>query len=252
MAFARDAAGYVLRFPALADFDLRPSDRQIDCYPAAGLPDNTLRHLVLDQVLPLIVGTSDSIALHGSVAGMPNGAVVFLGESGSGKSTLAARLGQRGCTVLSDDCCLLVRSEGRFTVVPSYPGVRLNLDSLSPFQSDGDPVAHYSDKRRFIHDRYVPFSDRPLPVARVYVLPPRAVLEQARGITIEPCSRRDAMYALIDYTFHLDIGYAPRLRETFELAGDLIDRHGLRRLTFPWNLSASDAVADAVLRDATA
>ena len=251
MAFARDAAGYVLRFPGLVDFDLRPRDRQIDCYPAAGLPDNTLRHLVLDQVLPLIVGTSDSLALHGSVAGMPGGALAFLGESGLGKSTLAARLGQRGCKVLSDDCCLLVRGASGFTVVPSYPGVRLNLDSLSPFKSDGDPVAHYSDKRRLIHDTYLPFSDQPLPVARLYVLPPRAVLEQAEGITIEPCRRRDAMYALIDYTFHLDIEDAPRLRETFGLAGDLIERHGVRRLIFPWNLAASDAVAEAVLRDAT-
>ena len=251
VAFARDPGGYILRFE-VADFDVRPGDQHIDCYPAADVPHNTLRHLVLDQVLPLIVGTTDSLALHGSVVGTEAGALAFLGESGLGKSTLAAKLGQRGCTVLSDDCCLLRRGTDHFMAVPSYPGVRLNPDSLRGVGLGGELVSHYSDKRRIASAEVAPFAGDPVPLARLYEVAPRDVLTQAREISITPASPRDAMYALIDYTFHLDIGHAPRLRETFELAGEIVERHGVRRLSFPWNLGASDAVVEAVLRDAGA
>lgn len=253
VAFARDRAGYVLRFPGLADFDVRPLEQAIDCYAPDGTPANTLRHLVLDQVLPLIVGTADSIALHGSVVAAGGGAIAFLGESGLGKSTLAAMLGRRGCAVLSDDCCLLVRERTGFFVVPSYAGVRLNPDSLDHAIGDaraGDHVSHYSQKRRVANRELFAFDPRPVPVARLYVIANHDRLEAASRIEITRPSKRDAMYALIDYTFHLDIGYAPRIRETFELAGEILDAHGVRQLSYPWDLAASDALADAVLEDA--
>ena len=262
VAFARDPAGYLLRFPALADFDVRPAGRLIECYPQSA-PPHTVRHLLLDQVLPLIVGTRDSLALHGSVVATSAGAIAFLGESGLGKSTLAATLGHRGCQVLSDDCCVLVRrslGEGGlmkrqrgFCVVPSYPGVRLNPDSLQrTFGPDagGDRVSHYSQKRRAGGRELFEFSEAEVPLRQLYVMATRAELDAAPAIAITQPSKRDAMYALIDFTFHLDIGCAPRIRETFELAGAILDHHRVRKLTFPWNLSESEMLADAVLNDA--
>jgi len=253
VAFARDRAGYILRFPGLADFDVRPAELTIECYPHSSAPAHTVRHLLLDQVLPLIVGTPDSIALHGSVVATPAGAIAFLGQSGLGKSTLAAMLGHRGCQVLSDDCCLLVRGARGFSVVPSYPGVRLNPDSLHrTFGPDagGDRVSHYSQKRRVGGRERFEFSEAEVPLRQLYVMATRAELDAARAIAITQPSKRDAMYALIDCTFHLDIGYAPRIRETFELAGDILDHHRVRTLTFPWNLAVSETLADAVLNDA--
>ena len=252
VAFARDRVGHVLRFPGLVDFDVRSADQVIDCYPQPGTPENTLRHLALDQVLPLIVGTPDSIALHGSVIGTPAGAVAFLGQSGLGKSTLAATLGQRGYSVLSDDCCLLVRSGRGFDVVPSYPGVRLNPDSLEQMFGDGDHgphVSHYSQKRRVGDRERFGFSDQPVRLSRLYVIAARDQLQETPAISITGTSKRDALYALIDYTFHLDIGYAPRIRETFELAGAIVDAYEVRRLAYPWDLAASDALAEAVVGD---
>ena len=252
VAFARDPAGYILRFPALADFDVRPAEQLIECYQQSA-PPNTMRHLLLDQVLPLIVGTRDSIALHGSVVATTAGAIAFLGESGLGKSTLAATLGHRGCQVLSDDCCLLRRGARGFSVVPSYPGVRLNPDSLHrTFGPDagGDRVSHYSQKRRAGGREMFEFSDAEVPLRHLYVMATRAELDAAPAIAITQPSKRDAMYALIDYTFHLDIGCAPRIRETFELAGAILDHHRVRKLAFPWNLAVSETLADAVLNDA--
>lgn len=253
VAFARDPVGHVLRFPGLVDFDVRTAEQLIDCYPQPGTPANTLRHLALDQVLPLVAGSENRIALHGSVIGTPAGAVAFLGQSGVGKSTLAATLGRRGYPVLSDDCCLLVRrDDGGFDVVPSYPGVRLNPDSLAHTFGNGDHgpvVSHYSEKRRVGGRERLGFSDQPARLARLYAVAARDELEATTAISMTPASKRDAMYALIDYTFHLDIGDAPRIRETFELAGAIVDAYEVKRLAFPWDLAAGDALADEILRD---
>src|ERR1051325_4226430 len=56
VAFGRDAAGYRLRFQNLADFDIFPAARSIRCHARADTPLHTVRHLLLDQVLPLVAG----------------------------------------------------------------------------------------------------------------------------------------------------------------------------------------------------
>lgn len=242
----------MLRFPEIADFDVHPSERRIDGYPASGTPAHTLRHLFLDQVLPLIVGASDRLALHGSAIRTEAGAVAFLGYSGLGKSTLAARLGRRGFPVLSDDCCLIVRTAGGFEVVPSYPGVRLKPDAIEQAFGGalvGESVAHYSTKRRVGGRHDLPFSEQPVPLSRIYAIAPLDQLQRASDVAITLRTPRQGLYDIIDYTFHLDIGYAPRIRETFELAGDLVDRHGVRGLVYPWHQGAIDRTVDAVLAD---
>lgn len=252
VAFARDDAGYLLRFPALADFYLRPDERTIACYPAPGAPAHTIRHLLLDQLLPLVAGGRDRLALHGSVAATPAGAVMFLAGPGYGKSTLAATLAHRGCPLLSDDCGLLVRgADGAFDAVPSYPGVRLAPDSIQHLYGAGaggfTPVAHYTTKRRVTAE--VPFRGTPVRLARIYVMGERAELEQASQVEIRVPVRRAALFDLLNYTFHLDVGHPPRIREAFELAADVVAAHDVRHLVFPWALANADAIADAILAD---
>ena len=254
VAFGRDAHGYLLRFPEIDDFDVRPERGTIDCYALPEVPEDTLQHLTLDQVMPLVVGTPASMALHGSSVETAAGAVVFVGESGLGKSTLAAKIGRRGLAVLSDDCALVRVGSAGFEVVPAYPGVRLHADSVHAVMGAEvatGPVAHYSTKRRIAGGFLSTFSERPLPLARVYVIPSRERLQRVNAIAIEQMSKRNALYALTDFTFHLDIGSMSRLRETFGLAGELIDACGVHVLEYPWNLAGSDAVVDAVLEDSS-
>jgi len=252
VAFARDPEGYILRFPHLADFDVRPETSEIHCHPGPDTPSHTLRHLLLDQVLPLVAGGRDRVALHGSVVAIDHGAIAFLGDPGRGKSMLAARLARRGCRLVSDDCCLLRSGKSGFDVVPSYPGVRLAPDAVD--HVFGTPlvapqsVAHYTTKVRIGDDRLT-FQDTPLPIHRLYVIAPLEELEATSAITITPRAPREAFFDLVNYTFHLDVGHAPRLRETFSLAADIVEHIDMRYLSFPWNLSEADAVADAVLAE---
>jgi len=255
VAFARDAGGYLLRFPGLVDFDVVPSARTIGCHPHAATPPHTVRHLLLDQVLPVVSGGRDRLALHGSAIATDQGAVLFLGGPGYGKSTLASRLARDGRALVSDDCCLLVRAAAGFDVVPSYPGVRLAPDSVSEvFGGSGSEyaqVAHYTSKLRVVAgpQRDLIFHDDRLPVSRIYVIGSVDELHAANDVCIVPRTRRDALFDLLNYTFHLDIGDAVRIGEAFELAADVALQHDVRSLVFPWELSKSDAVTEAILGD---
>jgi hypothetical protein len=272
LSFARHASGYLLRFPRLADFEVRSRDREIQCYRFPRTPLRTLRHLLLDQVLPLTVGGDNCLVLHASVVAVGGGAVAFLAPAGHGKSTLAATLSQRGCALVSDDCCFLRRRpeepspEPRvpspefraprrsFEVVPSYPGVRLSPASITRlFGVNGGPhdrVSHYSSKRRVARvDSGVAFCDGPVPLRQLFTMAPADDLERATAVSIRARTAREAALDLVSFTFHLDVHHASRVKEAFDLAADVAGTYGVRLLTFPWNLAGTDAIADAILTD---
>lgn len=255
LSLARHAGGYLLRFPSLADFEVRAGGREIHCYRLSRTPLRTLRHLLLDQVLPLTIGGHDRLALHASVVSIEGGAVAFLGLAGHGKSTLAATLTRHGCALVSDDCCVLRRRRsGDFEVVPSYPGARLWPASIAHLfgvaGASYDRVSHYSSKRRVRPSEIgVSFSSAPVRLRRLYILAPRADLERATRVSIRPKPAREALLDTIAFTFHLDVRHGPRVLETFDLAVDVARTCGVRLLTFPWDLRRVESVAEAVLED---
>jgi hypothetical protein len=145
------ARQYLLRFPELADFEIIGDS--IICFPGAGCRQDSLRHLLLDQVIPRVWASMGHLIVHASSVRFTDGRVVaFVGESGWGKSTLAAALVARGHLLISDDSVCLRVFEGGVQLVPSYTGLRLNDDSIGKLgmaNHDWVAVSHYSDKRRF-------------------------------------------------------------------------------------------------------
>ena len=255
LSFARLEDGYLLRFPRLADFHLRLPAREIVARRQRSTPHDTFRHLLLDQVLPLIVASRDCLALHASVIDVDGGAIAFLGGAGQGKSTLAAALGRRGHAVLSDDCCVVRRSTRGFEVWPTYPGVRLFGPSRDRVFGDaptrGRRVSHYSSKRRVIDEAGTPrCGSTPVPLRRVYVLADRATQPRGPRVEITPRSRRDGVVDLVGGTFFLDVTDPERALDAFGLAGDIAASLPVCSLTFPWDLAALDDVLDQLLADA--
>ena len=88
-----------------------------------------MRHLLLDQVMPLVL-SRDRLVLHASAVATPAGAAAFIGFTGAGKSTLAASLSAAGFPILSDDCLVIERDGRGFLARPFYPGARLWPDSV--------------------------------------------------------------------------------------------------------------------------
>jgi len=118
LSFGRCGADFLVRFHRLADFLLADGGREIVAYAVPSTPPETVRHLFLDQVLPLALSHQGQVALHASAVVVGGRAVAFVGESGKGKSTLAASLATQGHPLLADDCLVLKWREGLLVGMP--------------------------------------------------------------------------------------------------------------------------------------
>ena len=98
---------YVLSFPTQVDFLLDLAARTVTYDARADTAENSLRHLLIDQVVPHLLAADGGLVLHASAVATAEGALAFVGPSGTGKSSLAAALVTRGATLLADDFLLL-------------------------------------------------------------------------------------------------------------------------------------------------
>ena len=247
----KQASRYLLRFPRQADFLVDSDGVTVTCYPRRSVPRDTLRHLLLDLVLPLAVSHRGRIVLHASVVATPRGGVAFLAAAGSGKSTLAASLGRSGWPIVADDTLLVTPGTAGLMATASYPGLRLwpsALAALGGTTPRTRPVSADSTKRRITsaHGRYR-FRLRPVPLVRVYVLDPENPADG--GVAIAPLSRRDALLELVRHACTLDIDDAGTLREHLDRL--YRQRHVLdvRRLTYPPGIPELGLVRRALAAD---
>ena len=149
----KEGRDYWLRFPCLADFHLDPVNSNIIAYCHTDIPQETIRHLLLDQVIPRLLSHQGNQILHASCIKIADSALAFCGESGWGKSTLAAFFYSQGHPLLTDDCLLLKTNDSNEVLgIPNYQGIRLFEDNLSifPETKQTTPVAHYGTKKRII------------------------------------------------------------------------------------------------------
>jgi hypothetical protein len=206
LSIGRVAGGYVLRFPEQADFVVSADGSAVVVHAARHLPDDTLRHLLIDQVLPLALSRRGRFMLHASAVHIPGvGTVAFAGETGRGKSTLAAALAARGGRLLTDDCLAIDFIEGEPYAVPGYPGLRLWPGvTANPLlrAAPSRRVAHYSRKRR-VDRGAVRFHGKPSPLRAVFLLSPRGSASAA--LSIRRCRASAGLMGLLRFTYVLDI-----------------------------------------------
>ena len=209
----------------------------------------TLRHQLLDHVLPRVLDHLGNLMLHGSAVDTASGAVLFVGESGRGKSTLAASFRSAGMVLLSDDCVRLTNSAGGgVDCLPTYRSLRLWPDSAailmatSPFE----PVASDSDKRRFA------YSDGSrtgaVKVAAVCVI---AAPSDRSAVDVTPLPPARAVSLLLSQCFRLDPTDTVATRRTFEMCADVVERLPVVELSYPRDYDRLPDVRDAVLRRLT-
>ena len=253
LSIAKQESGYLLRFPDLADFLVFADRRDIRCYPGPGIPMETIRHLFLDQVIPLALSQRGRVVLHASAVATSEGAIAFLGETGRGKSTLTASFVQQGFPLLTDDCFLLEEAGGQLFGIPSYPGVRLWPDVISAlFEREPvlSQVAHYTAKKRWgIDSSRLPFCADSVPLRRAYVLAHPQEMAETSAISIVSLSLQDALMELVKHAYRLDITDRQRLGEEFECIGRVATLLRISRLAFPRDLSLLPTIREAILED---
>lgn len=256
LACAREPGGYRLRFPGLTDFRVQSCGREIVGEAADGISPATMRHLLLDQVIPRVLGLLGREALHATAVLTPHGLCAFTGPSGAGKSTMAASFHVAGYPVLSDDCLVVHEEGGGILATPAYPGVRLCADAAAALCNDSEvtlPVAHYSSKRRVLADlhqaRSFPARE---PVARIYHLGEvpgtNADCGAAEGI-VGAISPREAFMILLASGFRLDITDHRMLARQFNFFERVASIVPVRCLRIPEDFSALPAIREAILAD---
>ena len=246
LSLAQVGSRYWLRFPDLADFLLQPDLRHILVAQNAAADDNTLEHLLVDQVLPRYLAHCAQLLVHASAVTISGRHALFIGPSGWGKSTLAGLLQQCGHTVHSDDCVQIHTTNGRHVALPTYPSLRLfsdSLEALYPDEQDTSPVSSYSEKLR------VPFSlpagaQHAPPVDALYLLGNPA--DGGETVQICPSSPAQTCQALIGHSFRLDLSDRNGNAAHFARCAAVVNAVPAFRLDYPRDFSQSSALVEAI------
>jgi hypothetical protein len=234
---------YLARFQRTAAFVIDPVARWIVAHPRNRIPRRTIRHLLLDQIAPMLLANGDRLVVHASAVAGRAGAIAFIGPSGTGKSTMAAVMARAGGRLLTDDCLVVDLDRSPARVIPTYAGLRLWPDTLAalfPRRDRGSSqVAHYSSKRRIAAGGWdvCPASDlAPLRAACV-LAPPVCRAKKAR---LDPLRGHAAFAAVLECTFHLDVGRRTTAPRALERVAALLDTVPMFRLQPPDDLARID------------
>lgn len=247
--FFRQAGGYLLRFPDLADFEVSADGSQAQGWPAPGVTSATVEHLYLNQILPLALSRQGKLVLHASAVDIAGHGVAFLGESGRGKSTLAASFATEGMRFLTDDGLLLEWVDGRCMIIPSHPSIRLwqdSEDALMQADAATAPAVSFTSKARFLAGPGVAFCAETRPLRRVFFLGEGDALVP----TIEPLRPAQALIELVKHSFLLDIEARDLLARHFDDLTRLAALPIYFRLDYPRSYGALPAVHQAITRHA--
>ena len=235
---------WLIRFPSQGDFRVSSDGRRIRCHPLRGIPDATIRHLLLDQVLPLALNHQGRFTLHASAVALGPYAIGFAAQSGSGKSTLVASLAGHGAAVLSDDCLVIEEEGGAWRVLPYYAGVRLwpdNVQALGMGRSPAMEVAHYTPKLRLGEEAGLPFRRTPTALRALFFLS-----EDGAEVSIRRLSPRGAFMALVESSFTLGVHEASVLQRQFETIGRMVDAVPCHILCYPYSYDVLPRVRHAL------
>jgi len=255
LSWTKVDGGYLLRFHDLADFLIGANGRRITCVATTdAISGATLRHLVIDHVLPRALNLLGFDALHATAVVINEAVCAFVAEAGTGKSTLAASFHLAGYPAFCDDC-LVLRPTRPLSALPAYPGVRLWEESFRALggtaASVGIPVAQYTAKTRHLGGAEG-FRAEPLPLARIYLLErasPNASSSAASMPRLHNVKPGDALSALIAATFPLDITDQAMLTRHFRLLSRVAAELPIRRLTMPTDFAALPAARALILAD---
>jgi hypothetical protein len=245
LSFARCGDSLVLHFPDAAKVTASP-DGTVAVSRAPRASDETLCHVLLDQVLPRLLAHRGHLVVHAAaVVDDDRHGIAIIGDSGRGKSTLSAALAASGCRLLSDDCLLLELDERAVHAIPSYPGLRLLPDSLTALYGetppDTSPVAHYTDKRRLARtDNRKP---QPSTVTAMLLLQPPV---DSAEIRIDPLSPQQACIELVRNAFQLDLGDMQRASKLLAQAAEITRRVPVFSIAYPRHYAALPNVTEQI------
>lgn len=258
MACAHHGDAFLLRFSGLASFTIDFNSRRVSVSPENECPESTLAHLLIDQVMPRILGHQGRMVVHASAVEISEGhAVAFTGTSGQGKSTLATAFFSAGYGLLSDDCLLLENRDGGVYAMASYPSLRLWPDSADAVVNENkikgasySEMAHYTSKKQLLFeggDESAP--PRWVKLSRLYLLEGRSEQADSNLVEITAAGGMASIMALIESLFALDVVSEESVRRNFEVVRRVSGGVVIKRVMYPRSYEALPEVIEAVESD---
>jgi hypothetical protein len=224
IACAKRGDEYLLRFPRIADFHIRPAAHLVRVFPGPNSPKEIIAQMLLDQVIPRLLFHKGRMVMHASAVVLSNGlAVAFLGNSGLGKSTLAASFHRSGARLVTDDCLLLEKRGSSLVGIPAYPSLRLWPDSMAALLTGTGrylPVAHDTGKFRMTVDSGQA-GKGPVPLSALFILGESSDAPANDAVQYEPVRGNTVMMAMIESAFVLDLVSREVVRRNFEVVGEV-------------------------------
>ena len=245
---ATSGGEHVVRFRRLAQFVVSDQGRSIRWHAPAATKPETIRHLLLDQVMPAVAFEHALIGLHASAVVVGGMGVGFAGPASRGKSTLAASFAVDGHAVVTDDSLMMEWRRPVPRAVPSYPSLRLwksTADRLLGPAAGVTPVAEYTSKLRVgARTPSIRFRRLPVRIRKIYVIDRRA-----GAARIDPLSTRQAYIELLKATFRLDP--LDRVAARLEVAAlsAIVQQVPVARLRVPLDLNSLTGVRHAIAAD---
>ena len=248
--FFRRQSQYLIRFPFIADFEISTDATQVVCTPVPGFEHSSLRHLYLNQVLPLALSRQGKLVFHASAVEAGGGAVAFAGASGKGKSTLAASFATNGAGFLTDDALVLEREpDGRYWALPSHPWIRLWEDSQSSVLSGhalAEPRIALTAKSLFPAGTAIEYCESRRLLRKVYFLGDGT----SPSISISAVRNADRLIGWLSNSFQLEVADRDVLTSKFDDLWRLALEVDAYHLDYPRSFEALPQLRAAVLAHA--
>ncbi|WP_282041733.1 hypothetical protein [Halomonas alimentaria] len=239
---------WLMRFPGVADFYLRPGG--VECR----LVDPGLAYMVnillLGHVMACYLERQGILALHAGAIVVGDRAVLLAGDKGAGKSTLVSSMVAAGFPLMADDIAALEERSGRFYCRSAFPLVKLTSEQLERFvkrQASAYPRFHPGSNKLSVPVADLgSFYPGTRPVGAIYLL------DRANDCSpvIETLSPARAVVELARHSFlgHI-LEATPLLRDRFTHLVRVARAIPVKRLRYPDGFCHLNGVHAAIERD---
>jgi hypothetical protein len=239
-----EAAGrWLLRYPALGEFEVDRAAGTIAVHPSPGGSPALLAILLAGGVLAHLLADSGDPILHASAVEAQGGAIAMVGPSGAGKSTLAAMLCGAGAALVTDDTLRVRLAGGRAECFRGTGRLRLRPSTEELAGIEGAEVEQTADGRLGVAPT---LSDAATMELTTVVVP--VPTRDASTLEIERLSPRDAVLALLRAPRVAGWRDPDPLRLHFEACSELAEAVSVHRARIPWGPPFEADMGAGVLR----
>lgn len=242
--FYRRDAGFLVRFPGLADFEIDDEIYAVRCALVPNIAGIVAETLLNNSIRPILANHAGGLNLHGSASAIDGAAVAFLGVSRRGKTTMAGAFARAGYPFLTEDVVDLEPVDGGYLIRPSHAQLRLFHDSASFLLGQEPGWTEEDGKNPLSAGEALPHGERPMPLTHLFLLGPG----DSDGLLLQRLSPAAAMAELIQHSFVLDVEDRRRLGAHFQRIGALAERVSCYNLDYPRSYDQLADVMQGIVR----